>query len=448
MKRSIFIIAILCGASSFLSAQTVAKQIPTFGKEVTTTIEKNLAIKPEFMNVNGGCNPLAYLSEFNLKELVPDAKKFDDFVGKIDFTYGNKLQGLQQQLTIPPNTTTNDVAIDHLGKSKNFADFVRKLTGSEVYELSENDQNILLDYYVNHPLKKKVSVHVAGKKFIKAKNRPCMASSSSELTLTEWKSYPKLKWELSTTITMICDCEQQPPADLSEGTVTYKAEIRSTRTNNKLQFNKAKLLGPIHIDAQCCGLEDEYVEEDDENEEPMGPTQEYTPPQQTLGGSAGIGFSQDFEEINYCIGLEYLFQLTQFGANPLYAGAHASYGGFSFNGNESSLFQLGASVQLFTPFSDYLNRVHITNGISASYLIGSQTTNGLTDNLNGYSIMLHTGLNLPINENVSISLMVPVVSFQHVSFSNDENAVDISVNETTVLINKNNPLQIGLRFRL
>jgi len=453
MKTSIVITLVLCCASSLLGAQTpvnpttATTPTSTFGKEVTTTIEKNLEIKPKLTGVYGSCNPLGYLEEFDLKGLVPDAKKFDDFISKIDFNYGNRLQGLQLQLTLPPNTTVDDVAIDLLGKAKNFAAFVKKFTGSEVYDLGEKDQNLLLDYYINHPIKQKPNVHVKGKKFIKSKKRSCIASSSTELKLIEWKGYPKLKWDLITTITIVCDCEEQPPTDLSEGTVAYKAEIRSTRANNNIQFIKSKLWGPFETDAECCGMEEEYVEEDEDGE-PTGPIQEYTPPQQTLGGSAGIGFSQDFDETNYCIGLEYLYQLTEIGNNPFYIGAHASYGGLSFNGNESALFQMGLSLQLFSQFSEYLKKVHITNGIVASYLLGSQTNNGIKDDSNGYSLTLHTGLNVPINENVSISLFVPVLSYQNVTFSNDSNMGDFTVTETTLLINKNNPLRVGVRFRL
>ncbi len=451
MKTSIVITLVLCWVSTLISAQTppvrpttATTPATTFGKEVTTTIEKNLEIKPKLLDMKGACNPLNYLPEFNLKELVPDAKKFDDFISKIDFTYGDKLKGLQHQLTIPPNTTADDLAIDLLGKAKNFAGFVRKLTGSEVYELSEKDQNLLLDYYINHPLKKKPSAHVKGKKFVKAKIRPCLASSSTELKLIEWKSYPKLKWELITTITIICDCEKQMPTDLSEGTVIYKAEIRSTRTNNKIQFIKSILWGPVDVHAACCGMEEEYVEEE---EEPTGPVQEYTPPQQTLGGSAGIGFSQDFDETNYCIGLEYLYQITTLGNNPFYMGAHASYGGTSFNEFNASVVQIGLSVQLFSRLSGYLKKVHITNGIQANYQIGSQTSNNVKDDTNGYSVTAHTGLNVPINENVSISIYIPVVSYQNVTFQNDISG-EFSVSETTLLINKNNPLRLGLRFRL
>ena len=84
---------------------------------------------------------------------------------------------------------------------------VKNLTGKQFVDLAAEDQQNLMDIYLNHPIRKDVAVEVKGKKFIKAKFSPCYASSITKLSLASSKNYPKTIWNLETKITILCDCE-------------------------------------------------------------------------------------------------------------------------------------------------------------------------------------------------------------------------------------------------
>ncbi|MEM1001664.1 MAG: hypothetical protein AAGH46_03335 [Bacteroidota bacterium] len=420
-----------------------------FAQEIVKTVEKNLAVKPPILGVRTTrCDPHEYMQEFNVKDLLPDPGKFEVFLKNLDITYKNKLKNLKLEIGIPKGQNIEDFALEKLAKSKNLNDFVDELTKKSLEYLYEEEQELLIDFKINHPIKKKIEIQAKGKKIARSEERPCFATSNTVLKLANWDKYPEVYWDLDTKITIVCDCERAYITDLKNGSIEYSALIQSFFSTKDKRFIKAKLFGPMNVTKSCCEDEDPREEPIEEPIEEEGvPVPEYIPPKQTLGVNGGIGFQQDFEEISICLGAEYLYNVTSLGNHPLYVGGQAKFITNSFMDFSSTQVHVGPTVQLFSPITRCAD-VHVTNGISGSYIFGSQENNGFKDDISGFDIVLNTGLNIRLNEKVSISIIIPVFSYQNISLEAQEGGSSFDISETTLLLNKNNPAQLGVRFKI
>lgn len=445
MKTLITICFLVVSFPFYLSAQNGNKppsQESIFAKEIVTTVDKNLHVKPGVgVEKKGNCNPLNYIDQFNLNDLVPKPQKFEAFLKNFDFSFGKKLAQLKLDVTVPKGLKIEDLALEKLSKAKGLNDFVKKLTGKTLADIDDEDQVLLMDFYQNHPIKKLVQTKVKGKKVVKAQFLPCFASSSTTLELSSWRNYPETKWNLKTVVSIVCDCEDQT-VELKEGSIIYKSELQAIFSTPRKELLKAKLLGPVDVTQKCC-LDPEELPE--ETQEDKGPAEEYIPPKQTLGVNGGIGFEQDFEETTLCLGAEYLYKLTRLGNHPLYVGGQAEVATASFMDFSTFRVHVGPTIQLFSPITPS-KEVHVTNGISGGYLFGTNDNNGFKDDLSGFTITLNTGLNVQLNENLAISVIIPVVNHQNLTLESQEGGFTSEVSNTTLLLNKNNPAKIGVRF--
>ncbi|MDT0555615.1 hypothetical protein [Patiriisocius hiemis] len=390
------------------------------------------------------CEPFLILQQFTKSDLLPNTKPFEAYFKNVLEDYNKKLNALQDNIILTTSSNPNESYFAAISRSRRFKDFAEDITGIKILDINKKDKDILLDFYVNHPLKKRKTITTKGEKIASAKFAECYATTNHTLKANKWK-YPKVTWFIKTTVTITCDCANDSNRDeVNEAIFEYDAFVNGTLTTSNIDFEKTKGSSFSLEKVSCC------PGEEDPNEDTSIDLPEdmlVSLPEQTLGVSGGIGFEQDLEEVSICLGAEYLFNITELGNSPLYIGGVAKLATASFMDFNSTTISVGPTAQLFTPISTN-GDTQMTNGLTAVYLFGTNDNNGFKDDISGYQIGLNTGLNVQISSNASISLIIPIVSFQNLTFESQEGGGSLDVSNTSILLNKNNPVTLGVRIGL
>jgi hypothetical protein len=347
--------------------------------------------------------------------------------------------------------SVDDKALFELSRATKFTDFVLNLTGMNFGDLDKAEQDALRNLYDTHPLKTKEAVT----EVINSKLGKCTVTATTKMTPTNW-DFPNVSWDLETEVRIDCPCTGKGPKSLHYANflITAKADglINSTTGNlNKLKDAKVELRSVI-----CCS---EKKKEPKETSVGLNDTPfEYegdilhnikiTPlPTQTIGGSVGVGFSNDFDETNLCLGAEYLYNVTDVGNSSLFVGANVVVESNSFNDSNNIWIGVGPTVQLFTPISP--NRdVHITHGISSDIIFGTNDNNGTMDDISGFDISINTGLNVRLNDDIFLSIMVPIVTHTNLEFTSQDGNGSFKSDATDIFFFKNSPVKFGIRIDL
>lgn len=390
------------------------------------------------------CEPFLLLDQFTMSDLQPDTKPFETYFKNVVEDYNKKLNVLKDNIILTTSSNPNESYLAAVSRNRRFKDFAEDITGLKILDINKKDKDILLDFYVNHPLKAPTTVTTKGEKIATAKIAECYATTKHTLTPSKWK-YPKVTWFIKTIATITCDCvDDYNFNEVNEAIFEYNAFVNGTITTSKIDFEKTKAPS-LSLEKVSCCPENEEPNEDASIDLPKNEL--VSLPEHTLGVNGGVGFEQDLEEVSFCIGAEYLFNITNLGDNPLYVGGIAKFASTSFMDFSNTTISVGPTAQLFTPIS-VNGDTHITNGLTAVYAFGTNDNNGFKDDISGYQIALNTGLNVKVSNNTSISLTIPIISYQNLTFKPQQGGQTIDVNNTTILLNKNNPVTIGVRFGL
>ena len=448
------LLVVLCTMS--LTAQDKKNKYTEAGK----ALEKNFLTMLEDANPNVikvkdkdlPCEPLLVLQQFTKADLLPATKSFEGYFKMVLEDYGKKLNGLQDNIILETSSDPNLSYLAAVNRSKRFKDFAEDVTGKKIFNINKKDKEVLLDFFLNHPFKKPLSVTAKGKKVASAKISQCYASTEHTLTPGKWK-YPTINWTIKTTVTITCDCEDEnSPEELNEAVFVYDANIKGSLTTKKIDFGKTRASNVALKHLSCCDAHLEPDEEDPQTDHEE-PTEEPNPgqtlpaslPHQTIGVSGGIGFEQDLEEVAICLGAEYLYNITDLGDSPLFIGANAQFSTTSFMDFSNTWIQVGPTVQLFTPINPSQD-LHWTNGLEGGYIFGTNDNNGFKDDISGFAVTLVTGLNIQLTNNLAVSLIVPVVAHQNITLESQNGGGSVDISDTSILLNKQNPLKVGLRF--
>ena len=331
-----------------------------------------------------------------------------------------------------------DRIFDLFNNSKPYSEFVKDFTNKGIGDLSKKEDEILRQNY--YALKAIYDYGITLNNDDDYNLEGCLENTILKMKLKK-KKLGKVTWEIKTLMENDCKCEI---ASKSHGVKNlkfeYTAEVTGIFTTNKITFGEAKNINLKIISYECCkNLKEDASINAPENEE-------ITLPDQTIGVNAGVGFSQDFEETSYCVGAEYLYNITDLGESDLFIGGNVAFGETSFMDFSSTLFSVGPTAQLFTPIS-HSGDTQTTNGISGSYLFGTNDYNGIKDDVSGFELSLNSGINVQLSKKVSLSLIIPIVTHQSLTYESQEGNSSYKTDDTTILINKNNPVKIGFRFR-
>ncbi|MEM6516203.1 MAG: hypothetical protein AAF688_08470 [Bacteroidota bacterium] len=389
------------------------------------------------------CEPFPILEQFTKSDLLPKRKPFEDYLKNILLEYNKKLNALKDNIVLKTSSDPNSSYLAAVNRSSRFKDFAEDITGAKIFNINKNDKNILLDFYLNHPLKKPTAIVSKGEKVATAEFSECYATTEHTLTISKWK-YPKVTWAIESTVTITCDCVEDSNIqdEVNEAVLTYDAFIKGELSGTKITFGKTEASSLTLDSVSCCPVGEEPIEEAGIQ---LEPTETISLPNQTIGFRGGIGLEQDFEEIALCLGAEYLYNITDVGNSPLFIGANAQFSNTSFMDFSSTWVSVGPTAQLFSPINQ-AGDLHITNGINGGYVFGTNDNNGFKDDVSGFEISLNTGLNIQIKDNLAISLIIPVVSHQSLTLEAQEGAGSQDISNISILLNKENPIKLGLRF--
>jgi hypothetical protein len=321
-----------------------------------------------------------------------------------------------------------------LSNTTNYAEFVFNITGKDIGQLKKDDLQKLRTLFDKHPLKiKKTSTTV-----IESKLGKCSVKATVKMTPTKY-DYPKVSWNLETAVRIDCPCEGKTSRNLKYAyfVITGKVDgnlATTTASFEKLRDAKTELLAVICCSPQIASIgegiiPDTYVEL----------------PTHNVGISGGISLTNDFDETNYCLGAQYLYNATEIGDSNLLVGANVGYGGTSFMDWKSRKVTAGGTVQLFTPLTSS-GQTQATNGISADYINGCNDNMGVVDDFTGYSITANTGVNIQFSDSFALFMEIPLVMHQSLTFKPENGSPEFETSETEVMVFKNSPIKVGARF--
>lgn len=433
MKTKIITIFILLFSWSGYS-QMNDSIVKKLNKSVSDNIEKMLtsAFYPKYDL--SSCKPSEFYKGINKSKIYIN-----------DILTGVHWKAFKETLRLPPlkdnydkglYNTLHDKAIDLSIKNKKASSFIKSFTGKELGDVNVDDQKKLRMHF--NILKKLTFNEVLGNnKFI---DGDCSLTARSYIKLRELKLGPVV-WEYSTKIFVNCNCgEAATNTSLKEADYTVEATSTGKLSYNTLELGKVEKAVLDIKNSKCCGNTN-----DEDASIQVNPNENISLPEQTIGFSGGIGFEQDFEETSICLGAEYLYNATHIGNSPFFVGANAQFSTTSFMDFSNTWVSIGPTAQLFCPITPS-EEVHMTNGINANYIFGTNDNNGFKDDISGFGISINTGLNIQLKENFSISLVVPVISYQNLTYDAQDGEGSVDVNNISVLLNKENPVKVGLRI--
>lgn len=394
------------------------------------------------------CLPEEYYTSMNKNFEKEDLRRATDIMNVTLYYYNpGKLEDTYE---LGLYKTFQDKAVVAAQNSTDFIDFLYKATGRDLGDVNKKDEETLRRYYRHYksgnPLEYTIYID-----YFKLKDG-CELKISLLYSTSNYK-FPNIDWNLKQILEVTCPCNE---SNSSDDLYFSKYEITGTSRGIYTALNKdfgtptsAKLKV---LNAACCidsKDEDTSIELNDHLPEEeiidMYPIKEL--PTQTIGGSAGVGFSNDFDETNICLGAEYLYNLADVGNSSLFVGANIMFENNSFNDFNNSIIGVGPTVQLFTPINPAKD-VHMTNGISADYLFGTNDNGPVKDDISGLQFTLNTGLNVPLNENIALSLIVPIVTHTNLEFTSQDENSSFKSDATDIFFFKNSPVKIGVRIDL
>lgn len=338
-----------------------------------------------------------------------------------------------------------DNALQAYSKSKNFIDFVMRYTGKSIGDIKGEwkDPNSGMVYkdieqLRRHydKLKRLFSKDVFSVDIYNEVKNNCRVKRESSFRIIKY-SFPKVTWQLKTAVTIKCVCQNgNDNTEIKSGSYEYVSTYSGVYTSKKTSFEKPKNTKINVLTLECCGYKSPV--EDSSYIDPM-PVEL---PDQTIGYSAGIGFENDFEEISYCFGAEYLKRISDKKCDT-YLGGGITYGGSSFDGNTTNLLMGGPKIQWHTPINQNGDTQWV-NGFKGNYMIGNQKNGDYKDKLSGIELGIYSGFNIQLNEDSAIGIEFPVITWDKIKYK-PEMGADYEVDGTSLLLNKGNPLKLSFR---
>lgn len=175
----------------------------------------------------------------------------------------------------------------------------------------------------------------------------------------------------------------------------------------------------------------------------------YIFPKQTLGLSAGIGLENELEETSICFGADYNYRLTNdiSRRSAWYLRGSAHYSNTTFDDNKWNNFSVGFKPHIQIPITPQ-REGQLTIGGNLSYDTGSQEFGSFKEDFSGLRYGLFAGINIRANEKFSWGVEFPFLSHIDYTFKPEGGGNDVNVSETSLILNKHNPVMLYARFSL
>jgi hypothetical protein len=339
-----------------------------------------------------------------------------------------------------------DNALQAYSKSKSFIDFVTRFTGKGIGDIKGEwkdptsgmvykDIEQLRRHY--NKLKRIFTKQVFSIDSYNEVKNNCRVKRESSFRVLKY-NFPKVTWQLKTAVTIKCVCEKgYDTTEVKSGSYEYVSTYSGVYTNSKITFEKPKNTKINVLALECCPPF-KSLDEDSSYIDPMP----IELPDQTIGFTGGLGFENDFEEISYCFGVEYLKRISDKKCDT-YLGGGISYGGTSFDGNKTNVLMGGPKIQWHTPINQNGDTQWV-NGIKGYYMVGNQKNSDYEDKLSGVELGIYSGFNIQVNKKTSFGIEFPVFTWDKIKYK-PENGNDYEIDGTSLLLNKGNPLKLSIR---
>ena len=370
--------------------------------------------------------------------------------------------------------TFQDKMLNAMSNSKSFIEFIKNATGLGIGEITakrneptrgnkeRKDIDTFREYYTafksytgswmdidsenkaEYGANSPFNIDLSPTKHV-GKKDGCAFYSKSKMRLQKL-NYPKATWELSTEVFVECDCKDgDDGSKVKAGVYEYSSIVEGIFTYTEVSFGQSKKSVITIKSLECCPEKEEKEEptktalnDDDGIEDLMQ--------NQTIGFGAGLGLTQDFEEITWCVTAEYLYQINTDEYKGWYVGGEATYQNTSFDDFSSNRTVVGAKVQ--HNFSAVPSgETQFVAGLMGNYAFGSNDNNGFKDDFTGTIFCAYGGVNIRICENWSIGAQFPILIFENFTFE-PESGGEFKTDATSLFINKDNPLKIVIRRSL
>ncbi|MEM6516202.1 MAG: hypothetical protein AAF688_08465 [Bacteroidota bacterium] len=359
------------------------------------------------------------LMDFMIGELVPPDIYYDIELG----LYASKM----------------DKALAALGDSDSFLAFVFNYTGLSHSDHSKNDIRDLRSYY-NSMNRIKTSSHLSS--FIYELTKGTCKYSYYYFIERLKSKLPSVKYEIEINVNKSCKCfKDNNEESVDFETVVYKGFISGRVGSNSFTFSSVTDPEKELFSLNCCkAKKPEQISSE--------PVAQVELPEQYIGGTAGVGFEQDFDETSICLGVEYGYKFAQSEKGTgFYVGGEAALSTTNFMDFSNTMVHVGPQVQSWCPITPS-KEVHWVNEIEGAYVLGSKENNGFKDDINGFNIGLNTGVNIALSDSWAVGIEIPIVSYQNLTFESKNNGTELKVDDTIVFLNKNNPATISIRYNL
>lgn len=418
----------------------------TLHKEMNIMIE-NASFKGKMY---GPCYPMSYLKRLGKSGILPNPKK----------ELGQSMDSLSYMLTqlapLKLSTRNGFLPMYSFIHENSYVNFVNSVYNKNIGDLAPKNFAASVDAYYRQLKKLKKEGFVFDQRTVtkkecvfKIESRFVMETWEDGNTVDDWIGYTaKISGKIETTITIKCNCKGKSISALKNARFKYEKPtvflIDFSNKGNRQKFVPAdKNLSVLSLLATNCCTENDISFDDPSLE--LAPTENISLPNQTIGVFGGVGFGQNFEETTLCLGAEYLINVVDLGNNPLFTGANASLETSSFMDNTSTWFGVGPTVQLFTPISAS-GETLVANGLSANVIFGSNDSDGFKDTVSGFEVGINTGLSVPLNDNLFLSISIPVVNHQNITYEPENGGTSFEQKNTSLLIGKGSTTKLGLRF--
>ncbi|WP_203256574.1 hypothetical protein [Hyunsoonleella ulvae] len=345
--------------------------------------------------------------------------------------------------------TLEDKALNAINNSKNFADFVHGFTGKDIGGIKGErtsssgmvykDIDEIRSYYKS--LKKFLDGLEFTPKHDNDLNGNCRTEATSDVKIIKF-NYPKITWKISTYVTVNCICNNGlDPTEVKSGSYEYTGTLNGIFTHAKMTFDQPKDSKITIHSLECCAIKEEPI-----SSEPLTDSIDDLMPEQYIGGGVGIGAQQDFEEISYCVSAEYLKKLT-YGSdeNAWYVGAEVGYSGWSFNDSKSNRIKIGPKLQYHTAVTPS-KQTQLVVGLMGNYNFGTNDNGFSKDDVTGIVGCAYGGVNIRVCENWSLFGQFPVFIYESTTFKSEAGG-EFKTDGTSLLLNKDNPLKLGVRYK-
>ena len=417
-----------------------AKEITSIYKEMLKTTKVNAWKGGQY------CKPEELLKKIKVKNLK-GTNPYEIILGMYRHSKNITPADTEESFQKNPGVSLIDQGLKAYSETSSFLEFVNAYTGKNIGDIKGETEDILspngkisdvdlLRKYYNR-IKSFVNGLERNIGWNHYKTENCKVFIRYTIKVIKI-DFPKVTWEYKIKFDVNCNCPiKDAPEQVKSGVVEYTATSEGTYTASKRTYGKVKKTEIDIVKLVCCKGD---IPEDASYVDPMPISQ----PDQTIGYTAGLGFENDFEEVSYCVGGEYLKRISD-KKSDIYVGGGISYLGTSYNDNKTNQVMIGPKIQIHTPIT-LSKEVQWVNGFKGYYSFGNRKNNGYTDKTSGIELSLYSGFNIQLNEKAAVGIEFPVITWDKIKIK-PEMGTDYEVDGTSLLLNKGNPVKLSLRYK-